>query len=125
MIGNDWFCTKQSHLHQGPQSIVVSDPTPIPLHINQISTLPQPHLLVNTISQGTVPLRALAIILTTLKSTPKPNCYYNLTQSSSEQNLFIVPLHKLFGTKLPVHLLCTVINTSPDDVILSKKLAYR
>ena len=45
LIGIDSFSTKQLHLHQGPQSIVVLDPTPFPLHINQISTLPPPHLL--------------------------------------------------------------------------------
>ena len=38
-IGIDLFLPKQLHLHQGPQSLVVSDPTPFPLHINQISTL--------------------------------------------------------------------------------------
>ena len=64
----------QLRLHQGPQSIVVSDPTPFPLHTYQISTLPPPHLLVKTISQVTVPSRTLAVVLTTFTSTPKPNC---------------------------------------------------
>ena len=47
--------------------------------------------------------------------------YYNLTgtQFTSEQNLFVVPL-EIFGAKLPVHLLCTIINISPDVVILPK-----
>ena len=48
--------------------------------------------------------------------------YYNLTgtQFTSEQNLFVVPLLEIFGVKLPVHLLCTIINISPDVVILPK-----
>ena len=122
LIGIKWFSTKQLHLYQGPWSTVVSDPTPFTFHIKQISTLPEPHRLVKTISQVTVPTRTLAIIPTSLTSAPKPNCYYNLTgtQSSSEQNLFLVPLLKIFSTKLPVHLLCTIINTSPNDVILPK-----
>ena len=37
-----------------------------------------------------------------------------------EQNLFITPLLKIIRAKLPVHLLCTIINTSPNDVILPK-----
>ena len=41
LLGIDWFSTHQLHLHQGPQSTVVLDPIPFPLHINQISTLPQ------------------------------------------------------------------------------------
>ena len=39
-IGIDWFSAHQLHLHQGPQSIVVSDHASFPLQINQISTLP-------------------------------------------------------------------------------------
>ena len=50
LTGIDWFSTKQLHLCQGPQSIVVLDPTPFSLHINQVSTLPPPHLLVTTIT---------------------------------------------------------------------------
>ena len=38
----------------------------------------------------------------------------------SQQNLFIVPVLKFLGTKLPVHLLCTIRNTSPDGAILPK-----
>ena len=126
LIGISWFFTKQLHLHQGPQSIVVSDPRSFPLHINQILTLPPPHLLVKTISQVTVPYTVpsltLVIVPTTFTSTPKPPCYYNLTGTkyTSEHNLFVVPLLKIFGVKLPVYLLCTIINTSPDDVILPK-----
>ena len=44
LIGIDWFSTNQLHLHQGPQFIVVSDPAPFPLHVNQISTLPPPYI---------------------------------------------------------------------------------
>ena len=35
LIGIDWFSTKQLYLYQGPQSVVVLDPTPFPLHISQ------------------------------------------------------------------------------------------
>ena len=102
---------------KGLNPIVVSDPTPFPLHINQISTLP--HLLFKTISQVTVPSGTLAIVPTTFTSTSKPDCYYNLngTNSTSEQNVFIVPLLKIFCAKLAVDLLCTIINTSLNDVI--------
>ena len=51
LIGIDWFSTNQLHLHKEPQFIVVSELTPFPLHANQISTLPTPHILVKTISQ--------------------------------------------------------------------------
>ena len=64
----------------------------------------------------------LKIVPTNFNSKPKPNSYYSFTEMShkSEQNLLAVPVLKLFGAKLPVHLLCTVINTSPDDVTLPK-----
>ena len=71
LIGIDWLSTEQLHLHQGPQSIVISDPTPFPSHINQISTLPSAHILVKTISQVTILARTLAIVPTTFTSTPK------------------------------------------------------
>ena len=120
MIWIDWFSTRQLHVHQGPWSIVVSDPAPFPLHINQISTLPLPHLLVKITTQVTIPSRTFVIVPTTFTNTPTPNCYYNFTGTppTSEQNLFIVPLLKIFGIKLPVHLLCTIINTIPCNVIL-------
>ena len=84
--------------------------------------LPSPHIVVKTISQVTIPARILAIIPTTFTSIPKNNSYYNLagTQSSSDQNLFIGPLLKIFSAKLPIYLLCIIINTSPDNVILPK-----
>ena len=91
LIGIDWFSTNQLHLHQGPRTTLVSDPIPFPLHINQISTLHPPHILVNTISQVTMPARTLAIVPTTLTGN---NCYYNLTstQSTLDQNLFLIPI---------------------------------
>ena len=62
----------------------------------------------------------LAIVPATLTDDPIPECYYSLISSQSvlEQNLFIVPLLKIFSKKLPMHPLCTVINPSPYDVIL-------
>ena len=123
LIGIDWFTTTQLHLQQGPQSIIVLDPAPYPLHVNQISTLSPTHILVKTISQVTIPSRMLVIVPTTFNSAPKPDCYYNFTGMSQKswQNLFVVPVLKIFSTKLPVHLLCTIINTSPNDVTLPKK----
>ena len=61
----------------------------------------------------------LAVVPATFNSTPKPNYYYNFREMSykSQQNLFVVPVLKIFSTKLLVHLLC---NTSPDDLILPK-----
>ena len=122
LIGIDWFSTWQLHLHLGPQSIEVSDLAPFPLCNNQIPTLPQLHLLVKTISQVTVISRTLAIVPTFFTSTPKPHCYYNLPDTSSvlEQNLFVIPLLKIFGVKLPMHLLCTIMNTGSNDIILPK-----
>ena len=76
----------------------------------------------NSFTGHTIPSQTLAIIPTTFNRTPKPNCYYNFTgmPSKSEQNVFIVPVLNIFSTKLPVHLLCTIINSSPNDVILPK-----
>ena len=64
----------------------------------------------------------LAIVPATFDSTSKPDCYYNLKEISynSQQSLFAVPVLKIFDTKLPVYLLCTIISTSPDGVILPK-----
>ena len=68
----------------------------------------------------------LAIVAINFNSTPQPNCYYNFTELSHESqlNLFVVPVLKIFDIKLPEYLLCTIINTCQDDVILPKKLAY-
>ena len=103
-------------------SIVVLGPAPFPLHVNQISTMPPLHILVRTVLLVAIPSRMLAIVPATFNSTPKPNCYYYFTEMSyeSQQNLFVVHVLKIFDVKLPLHLLCTIINTSPDDVILPK-----
>ena len=116
------FSHRQLHLHQGPRYIVVSNPAPFPLHINQISTLPLPHILVEAISQVTVPSRTLMIVSTTFTSMPKPNYYYSQTgtPSVSKQNPFVVPLLNIFGIILPVYLLCTIIIASPDYVYFVK-----
>ena len=39
----------------------------------------------------------------------------------SQQDLFLVPVLKMFGAKLVVQLLCTIINVSPNNVILADK----
>ena len=84
LIGIDWFSTIQLHINQGLQSVVVPDPTLFPLHINHMSTLPKPHILVKTkISQVTIPTRTLAIDPTTFTSIPKNYCYYSLTGTQS------------------------------------------
>ena len=82
LIGIDWFSTNQLHLHQGPQSIVVSDPTLFPLHGNQISILPTAHMLVKTKSKVTIPARTLAIVPTIFNNMVKPNCYHTFTEIS-------------------------------------------
>ena len=93
-----------------------------PLHVDQISTLPAPHILVKTISQVTIPPRTLTIVPTTFNNIPKPNCYNNFTEMpyKPQQNLFVVPVLKIFSEKLTIHLPCTIINTSLDNVILPK-----
>ena len=92
IIGIDWFSTNQLHLQQGPQSIVLSDLGPFPLHVNQISTLPTQNILVKTISQMTIPARTLAKVPTIFNNIPKPNCYYTFTEMSykPQQNLFVI-----------------------------------
>ena len=40
----------------------------------------------------------------------------------SQQNLFVVPGIKIFGKKLPVCPLWTIIDTSSDDIVLPKNL---
>ena len=120
----DWVSSNQLHLHQGSKSIVISDPAPFPLHVNQISRLPSPHLLVKTVSQVTIPPRTLATVPTTFNDIPQPDCHYSLMESSvpykSQQKLFVVTVLKVFEKKCPVLLLCTIINTSSDDVVLPK-----
>ena len=89
-----------------------------------MSTLPPPHILVNTVSQVTIPSRMIAIILTTFSGIPKPNCYYSLIQSLIQhellQHLLVVPVLKICGEKLPLQLLCTIVNTSSDESVLPK-----
>ena len=91
------------HLYQRPKSIVISDPAQCPLHFNQISTLPPPHILIKTVSQVTIPSRTLAIVHATFNGIPKPNCYYSFMETSvpyeSQQNLFVVLVLKIFGKK--------------------------
>ena len=62
----------------------------------------------------------LATAPTTFNSTPKSNCYYNFTEMSykSQQNLFVVPVLKIFGAQLPVYLLCTIMYTNLDVILL-------
>ena len=81
-IGIDWFSANQLHLHQGLQSIVVSDHTPFPLHINQISTLPPPHILIKTISQVTIPTRTLAVVPAAFTTHPKQTATMTLVVPS-------------------------------------------
>ena len=89
-----------------------------------MSTSPPMHILVKTVSQVTIPARMLAIVPATFNSIPKPDFNYNIIEMSvlytSQQTIFVVSLLKFFGAKLPVCLLCTMINTSLDDVILPK-----
>ena len=78
LIGIDWLSPNQLHIHQGPKSIARLDPAPFPLHVNHISILPLPHILVKMASQVTIPPRMLVIIPTTFNSIPKPNCHYSM-----------------------------------------------
>ena len=116
----DWFSFNHLHLHQGLKSIVTSDPAPFPLHVNQISTLPLPHIFIKTVSQVSIPPRTIAIIPTAFNGTPKPNCHYSMIESlfqhEPQPHLLVVPILKIFGKKLPFQLLCTIINTSPDEI---------
>ena len=96
-----------------PKSVVTLDPAPFPLHVNQISTLPPPHILIKTFSQVTIPPRMIAIIPTTFNGIPKPNCHYSLlellVQYELQEHLLVVPVLKIFGKKLPSCFLCTLI----------------
>ena len=64
----------------------------------------------------------LAKVSMMFNSTPKSNYYYNFIEMpyESQKNLFVMAVIKIFDAKLPVCLLCTIINTSPDDVIPAK-----
>ena len=76
----DWFSSNQLHLHQGPKSIVISDPAPFSLHINQISTLPPPGILVKTVSQVTISPRTIAMVPTSFNGVPKTDCHYSFME---------------------------------------------
>ena len=43
VLGIDWFSSNQLNLHQGPKSIVISDPAPFPLRVNDITTTTYTH----------------------------------------------------------------------------------
>ena len=89
-----------------------------------MSTLPLPHILGKSFSQLTIPPRTIAIIPTAFNGIPKPNSHYSLIEPlaphESQQHLN-VPVLKMFGEKLPLCSLCTVINMSSDEVVFSKK----
>ena len=68
-------------------------------------------MLVRTKSQVTIPLRTLAIVPAMFNSTSNHHYYLTTSQKSQESQ-------QIYGTKLILCLLCTTINTSPDNVIL-------
>ena len=61
------------------------------------------------------------MVPTIFNNTPKLNCYYTFTEISyqPQQNLFVVPVIKILGKNYH-YILCMIINTSPDNVILPK-----
>ena len=124
LIGITWFSSNQLQLHQGLKSIVRLDPAPSPLHVNWISTLPLPHLLVMMVSQVTIPPRTIAVIPTTFSGIPKPNHHYIMIESSVQdklqQHFLVVPVLKMFGEKSPLWLLCIIVHTNPDAIVLPK-----
>ena len=93
-----------------------------PICINQISTLPPPHILIRTILQVTIPARTLAVVPINFTTPPKVNCYKDLSGTHSitdtDQDLFIVPLLEIFSVKISTTLLCTIIYTNPNHVTL-------
>ena len=110
LIGTDWCSSNQFYPHQGPKSIIILDPAPFPLHINQISTLPSPHILIKTVLQVTIPPRTLAIVPATLSSIPKPNSHYSFMELSvpyeSKQNAFVVPVLNIFSRNYQYTYMC-------------------
>ena len=124
LIWFDWFFSNQLHLHQGPMSIVTLDPAPFPLHVNQTSTLPPLHILIKTVSWVTIPPRPIAIVPTAFNGMPKPDCHYSflklLAPHESQQHILAVPVLRTFGKKLSLCLLCAIINTSSDEIVLPK-----
>ena len=98
---------------------------PFPLHVNQISILPPPHILLKTVSQVTIPPRMLAIVPATFHSIPKPDSYYNFIEMSvhykSQQNLFVVPVPKILVHTITSTPTCLQLYIQvPGDVILPK-----
>ena len=122
LIGIAGFSSNQLHLHQAPRSIVIS--ASFPLHVNQISTLPPSYILVKTVSQVTIPPRTSGIAPTTFNGMPKSDSCYSFIKPpvsyESQRNLFVLPGLKIFSKKLPVCLLCTIINTSSGDIVLPR-----
>ena len=43
-----------------------------------------------------------------------------LIQHELQQHLLLVPVLKMFGEKLPLGLLCTIVSTSPDEIFLPR-----
>ena len=125
MIGIDCFSSNLLHTYHGPKSIMTSDSAPFPLNVNQISTLPLPHILIKTVSQLNIPPGTIAIIPITFNGIPKHNCHCHylvepLVQHELQEHLIFLQVLKHFE-KLPLYLLCTIINTSPDEVVLPRK----
>ena len=94
------------------------------MHVKHVSTLPLPHILIKTVSQVTIPPRIIATIPTAFNGIPKPNCHYSLIkfliQHELQQHILVVPVLKIFGEKLPLQLLCMIVNTSTDEIVLHK-----
>ena len=118
-MGIKWFSSNQLYLHQGPKSIVPSDPI-IPACKSPFHC----HILVKTVSQVTIPPRMIAITPTAFNGIPKLRCYCSLIDSlilhELQLHLLVVPVLKILGEKLPLWLLCMIVNTSSDEIVLPK-----
>ena len=112
LMGIDWFSSNQLHLHQGLKSIVTSDPAPFLLHVNQISTLPLPHICVQMVSQGTILPRMIALIPTTFNGIPKPNCHYNEYFDNIHFSILCI-----FGDKLQNYTFFGILGTKRHECI--------
>ena len=65
----------------------------------------------------------IAMIPTTFTGIPKPNCHYSSIESLIQhelQHLLVVSVLTSFGTKLPLGLLCMIVNTSSDEIVVPK-----
>ena len=64
----------------------------------------------------------IAILHTSFNCIPKPNCHYSLKESLLQhvlqQHLLVVQVLKIFGEKLPLYLLCMIVSTSSDEIVL-------